>query len=145
MFRRTAKLVLLGVVIGSLAFGVAYADKDKDMGKDKAMKSGEDAESHGNNQEVTMTGEVLDMYCFMNHPDDGQGADHAKCAKTCINKGLPIGFMSGGEVYLIVGKDHESAAGMVAEYAGAQSTITGTLIKHHGMKAIELASIKPAS
>ena len=151
MLKKTAKLVLLGVVVGSLAVGVAYADKDKDAAasKDKAkteqMKSGEMDMSHGNDKEVTMTGEVLDLYCFMNHPDDGQGPSHAKCAKACINKGLPIGFMSGGEVYLIVGKDHESAAGMVAEYAGAQSTITGKLIKHHGMKAIELASIKPAS
>lgn len=140
MFRKTMKLTLLAVVVASLATGVAFAQHE---GHGK-MKMGDE---HGKmeKKEVTMTGEVLDMYCFMAHPADGQGPDHAKCAKACINKGLPIGFMSDGEVYLITGKDHESAADMVAEYAGTQSTITGTIVKHHGVKAIEIASIKPAS
>lgn len=141
MFRKTLKLALLTVVAGSLATGVAFAQHE---GHEHGKMMGEE---HGKmeKKEVTMTGEVLDMYCFMAHPADGQGPEHAKCAKTCINKGLPIGFMSDGEVYLITGKDHESAADMVAEYAGTQSTITGTVIKHHGMKAIEIASIKSAS
>jgi hypothetical protein len=93
--------------------------------------------------EGTLTGEVLDMYCYMKHPDTGQGPDHAKCARTCINKGLPIGFLAAdGTVYLIVGKDHESAAKMVVDYAGKQSTITGVAFDHDGVKAIEILSIK---
>jgi len=94
---------------------------------------------------VTLTGEVLDMYCFMNHPDTGMGAEHAKCAKSCLNKGLPVGFLSDGVVYLIIGKDHEPANEMVAEFAGTQSVLTGTLVEHNGVKAIELASIKAKS
>lgn len=93
---------------------------------------------------VTLTGEVLDLYCFMNHPADGQGPDHAKCAAKCINKGLPIGFMSDGVVYLIIGKEHNSAAEMVAQYAGMQSVLTGKLIEHDGVKAIEIESIAKA-
>lgn len=104
----------------------AFADEEK---KEKA------------GEEVTMTGEVLDLYCYMQHPDDGQGAEHAKCAKSCISRGLPIGFMAEGEVYLIIGSDHNSAAEMVAEFAGKESTITGIVITHHGVKAIELVSI----
>jgi hypothetical protein len=96
-------------------------------------------------KKVTLTGEVLDLYCYMKHPDMGTGPDHAKCAKTCINKGLPIGFLADGVVYVIVGKDHESAATMVVEYAGIPSVITGTLVEHHGVKAIEIESIKAKS
>jgi hypothetical protein len=60
-------------------------------------------------------------------------------------KGLPIGFMSAdGTVYLIVGREHESANATVAEFAGKKSTITGVIAEHHGIKAIALESIAPA-
>ena len=93
--------------------------------------------------DVTMKGEILDMYCFMKHPENGQGPGHAKCAANCIRKGLPVGFLGeNGTVYLIVGKEHESANEMVVEYAGKQAMLTGTIVEHHGMKAIELKSIE---
>ena len=109
-----------------------------------AAWAGDEHKGHGKEEpkKVTLEGEVLDMYCFMKHPDKGMGAEHAKCAKSCISKGLPIGFMSGGEVYLIVGKDHESAADMVAAFAGMQSKLTGMVVEHHGVKAIEIESIE---
>ena len=100
-------------------------------------------DKHDHNEKVTLEGEVLDLYCFMNHPEDGQGSDHAKCARACIKKGLPIGFLADGKVYLIIGKDHEPVTDMVVEYAGTQSRLTGTLVEHHGVMAIELESIGP--
>ena len=105
---------------------------------------GGDMEPHGDEamKSVTFEGEVLDMYCFMKHPADGQGAEHAKCATNCINQGLPIGFKVGDDVYLIIGKGHNSAAEMVAGYAGQTSRLKGTLIHHHGMMAIEIDSIE---
>jgi len=108
-----------------------------------AAWAGEEHDMKG--KKVTLTGEVLDMYCFMNHPDTGMGTEHAKCAKSCINKGLPIGFLSDGVVYLIIGKDHQPAGEMVVEFAGTQSELTGMLVEHHGVKAIEIASIKAKS
>jgi len=93
-------------------------------------------------KEVTLKGEVLDMFCYMEHPAKGQGPDHAKCAQSCIRKGLPIGFLSDGEVYLIIGKNHESANDLVVDYAGMQSQLTGKLIEHDGVKAIELNKIE---
>jgi len=97
------------------------------------------------NQEVTLVGEVIDLFCYMKHPADGQGPEHAKCAQTCIRKGLPIGFLADGEVYLIIGKDHESAKDLVVDFAGMQSRLTGTLIEHDGVKAIEIAKIEKAA
>jgi hypothetical protein len=80
----------------------------------------------------------------MKHPADGQGAGHTKCAQACIRKGLPIGFLSDGKVYVILGgKDHASAADLVVEYAGARSRLTGMLIEHDGVKSIEVVSIAP--
>ena len=93
-------------------------------------------------KEITLVGEVLDLYCFMKHPANGQGAEHAKCAKTCIRKGLPIGFLSDGKVYIIVGKEHKSAKDLVVDFAGKQSKMTGTLFDHNGVLGIEFTSIE---
>lgn len=94
---------------------------------------------------VTMTGEVLDLYCYMEHPESATGAEHAKCAASCIGKGLPIGFLTAdGTIYLIIGKDHESASAAVAEWTGKQATLTGYVKEQKGMKAIELVSIAAA-
>lgn len=106
-------------------------------------KQGEQAaKQEKSNQEVTLVGEVLDLYCYMKHPDTGQGDEHAKCAKTCINKGLPIGFLADGEVYVLIGKEHESAKDIVVDFAGSQARLVGTLIEHHGVKSIEVKSIE---
>ena len=119
------------------------------LGMSSAFAQDTGHEGHGDmemdgEKKVTLVGEVLDLYCYMKHPADGQGAEHAKCAQTCINKGLPIGFLSDGVVYVIIGKGHDSAAEMVAEFAGMQSVLTGTLIQHDGIKAIEIEKIEKA-
>ena len=42
---------------------------------------GHDAKGKG----LTFRGEVVDLQCYTVHPEDGQGLEHAKCAKACIN------------------------------------------------------------
>jgi hypothetical protein len=92
---------------------------------------------------VTLTGEVLDMYCYMDHK--ATGSEHAKCATSCITKGLPVGFLaSDGTVYLIIGKAHAPANAELAPFAGRPSTITGKVVENGGIKAIELISIAEA-
>src|SRR5512139_2156217 len=96
---------------------------------------------------VTLTGEVIDMYCYMDHK--AMGAEHAKCAQSCIGKGIPVGFLTtDGTMYLIIGKEHAPANAEVAPFAGKQSTITGKVMENNGVKAIKLISIddvKPAA
>lgn len=120
--------IVMAVVLATSAIALA-ADEAK---KEKAAP-------------MTFTGEVLDLYCYMEHPESATGAEHAKCAQGCISKGLPIGFMaSDGTVYLIIGKEHESASTAVAAFVGKKSTITGYVKESKGMKAIELVSIADA-
>lgn len=127
------------VLAAFLALGAAdaYAQQTHMHGQQEGHKMMEDSA-----KEVTLVGEVVDLYCYMKHPANGQGADHAKCAQNCIRKGLPIGFLADGKVYVIVGKDHETVADLVVDFAGTQSTLTGTLFNHHGVMGVELASIK---
>ena len=92
---------------------------------------------------TTLTGEVVDLSCYMGH--GAMGADHAKCAMSCITKGQPVGFLtSDGNLYVILGQDHKTANAQVVDFAGKKSTITGTVKEDKGLKAIELASITEA-
>lgn len=145
--RNAFKVTTLMLAVATLAIApISRAGEGHDHKEhEKEAKHAADGHEHGKDEKakkVDLKGEVLDLYCFMKHPADGQGAEHAKCAMNCIKKGLPIGFLSGGEVYMIVGKDHEPVADTVAEWAGKQSRLKGTMFVHHGVKAIELESIE---
>ena len=94
---------------------------------------------------VTLTGEVVDLTCYMQHPESAVGVDHVKCAKSCIAKGLPIGFLSStGTLYTVIGQEHEPVSAQVTDWLGKPSTVTGTMIEHDGTKAIVLGSIRAA-
>ena len=126
------RTLLLSLVI-AMVFAVAAAAGDEAKSKDaKATK-------------VTLTGEVLDMYCYMSHPESAVGEGHAKCANSCIDRGLPVGFLaSDGTVYLIIGSDHAAANEMLKGWAGKKSTITGTIVEQAGIKAIDISAIAEA-
>ncbi len=135
--RKAAAWVVAGVLVLAGSAGLALAHE------------GEEHEAAGGHEAVTgavqtWEGEVVDLQCFMQHPDTGQGADHAGCAKTCMTKGLPIGFLTGGQVYLLLSGGHESLKGQAAKLAGVPSTLTGTVIDHHGLKAIQVKELKKA-
>jgi hypothetical protein len=114
-----------------LAMGVpAFAQHGHGHGKEEAKP-------------VALTGEVIDLTCFMQHPANAVGMDHAKCAKVCINKGLPVGFLDeDGTMYLLIGSDHEPIASTVADVAGRKVTINGIIIEHDGVKAVQLVSVE---
>jgi hypothetical protein len=107
-----------------------------------------DGEDHAQTQPAktttTLTGEVMDLVCYLNHPATGQGPSHAGCAKQCINKGLPAGLKVGDQLYLLMAPGHGSIADKVAPLAGKQATVTGTLLDQDGMKAIVVDTVSPA-
>src|SRR6266568_3101984 len=74
-------------------------------------------------KEVTVTGEVLDMACYLDH--GAHGDKHAGCAKTCIESGLPVGIKDAeGKVYLLIG-DHKPMNKELAEHAAKTITVKG--------------------
>jgi hypothetical protein len=93
----------------------------------------------------TFTGEVMDLACYLQHPESGQGAEHAACAAQCINKGLPAGLKVGTKLYLLVGKGHDSIADKLAPLAGKQAKITGHLLEKEGLPAIIVHEVAAAT
>ncbi|MDD5305446.1 MAG: hypothetical protein PHS14_20290 [Elusimicrobia bacterium] len=84
----------------------------------------------------TITGELLDMSCFMMH--EGKGAKHAKCAGACVLGGAPLGLLTkDGKVLLVVG-DHEDQKPFAEAkaMAGSNARITGKVITRGGLTAI---------
>ena len=90
----------------------------------------------------TVTGEILDMECYMN--SGAHGPDHKECAASCISRGEPVGILADdGKVYLLIkGKD---AAGFAEakKHAGEMVTVTGTLSEKNGVQALIVTEVKP--
>jgi len=88
---------------------------------------------------VTVTGEVLDMACYLDH--GAHGEKHAGCAKTCIESGLPVGIKSSdGKVYLVIG-EHKPLNKELADHAAKIITIKGKLVSRDGISMIANAEI----
>ena len=91
-------------------------------------------------KEVTVTGEVLDLGCFIDH--GAKGEKHADCAKKCIASGLPVGLQDkDGKVFLLIG-DHKPMNAELAEHAAKTITVKGKLVQREGLSMIENAVIQ---
>jgi hypothetical protein len=85
-----------------------------------------------------VTGEVVDMMCYVDH--NATGAKHAGCAAKCIKGNGPVGIVSDGKAYLIVG-DHKPLNDTLADYAGKTITVKGKLAERGGIAMLENAEI----
>jgi hypothetical protein len=94
------------------------------------------------NKTTTITGEVLDMGCYMK--SGAHGTDHKSCADMCIKGGSPMGVLtSDGKVYLLVADDSKKDAYEEAKkHAGEQVIVTGTLSEKDGIKGLVVADVK---
>lgn len=95
--------------------------------------------------DTAITGEVMDLACYTAHPDTGQGSSHAKCARECIEKGIPAGILTQeGILYIALGAEHGPANKVLAPHAGKIVRVTGTTREANGVKFIEIASVAEA-
>src|SRR6266496_1252940 len=92
-------------------------------------------------QEILVTGEVLDMTCYIT--SNLSGPDHAKCARDCIRSGLPAGIKAqDGKVYLLTGGPGHSINAEVADYAGKTVTIKGKQAVRDGFAQLQVEEIR---
>ena len=86
-----------------------------------------------------VTGEVVDMMCYVDH--NAMGDKHAGCAAKCIKGGGPVGIVSDGKAYLLVGQ-HKPMNDQLAEYAGKTITVKGKMAERGGVAMLENAEIE---
>src|SRR5213592_1198672 len=86
-----------------------------------------------------VTGEVVDMMCYVDH--NAVGEKHGQsCGAKCIKSGGPVGIVSDGKAYLVVG-EHKPMNDQLAEHCGKNITLKGKLAERGGVAMIENAEI----
>ncbi|PIR18911.1 MAG: hypothetical protein COV48_04875 [Elusimicrobia bacterium CG11_big_fil_rev_8_21_14_0_20_64_6] len=115
------------------ALGAVLLCAGPSFAKDKHDHKGHDAKPGA---VVTISGEMLDMACYMAH--EGKGEKHAKCAEMCVKGGAPLGVLTkDGKVYLVV-NDHgkEAPFAEAKALAGMNAKIIGKVVERGGVRAI---------
>ena len=86
-----------------------------------------------------VTGEVVDMMCYVDH--NAVGEKHGQsCGAKCIKSGGPVGIVSEGKAYLVVG-EHKPINDQLAEYCGKNITVKGKPAERGGIAMLENAEI----
>jgi type 1 fimbria pilin len=90
-------------------------------------------------EEVSVSGEVVDMVCYIDH--NATGPEHADCAQKCIKMGLPVGIKADdGKTYLLIG-EHKPINSELVSLAAKTITVKGKLVSRDGFNMIENAEI----
>ncbi|HEY8670681.1 MAG TPA: hypothetical protein VIL63_07575 [Terriglobales bacterium] len=85
-----------------------------------------------------ITGEIVDMVCYLDH--NAMGEKHASCGEKCIKSGTPVGIVSDGKVFLVVGS-HKPMNDELAPFAGKTVTLKGKVASNGGVTMLENAEI----
>ena len=91
-----------------------------------------------------VTGEVVDMACYLPHPETSRGPSHRKCADVCAKKGIPLGVLTDdGQLYLLL-EDHENpkAYAQLKEKAAERVTIEGEKVMRGGVQGLVAETLK---
>ena len=91
---------------------------------------------------VTLKGEVVDLWCYLEGGD--KGAEHKKCAIECAKAGNPIALLTdNGDLYVLMGiKDHQPGKEVLLDKMAQNVTVEGTLVKKGGVQVVYVTSVK---
>jgi hypothetical protein len=120
------KVGVIATIIGAFATSPLAIAQEHEHGNDAA-----------GSKEVT--GEIVDMMCYVDH--NAVGEKHGQsCGAKCIKSGGPVGIVSDGKAYLVVG-EHKPMNDQLAEYCGKTITLKGKMSERGGVAMIENAEI----
>lgn len=126
-------------------FGFAAAkDAQEKPPASSAMHQHEPMGESAAGKTQTLTGEILDLACYVGH--EAKGEKHKSCAQACISGGAPMGLLtSDGHVYLLV-ENHEMKKPYdeLKSKAAEQMKVTGTVQERGGLPAIVVTAVAKA-
>lgn len=125
---RTFRNIFAVVVIASFATApLALAHDPSEHAKDSA------------GGDKTVTGEIVDMMCYVDHNAVGEGHGQS-CGAKCIKNGGPVGIVENDKAYLVVG-EHKPINDELADSCGKTITLKGKLAERGGIALLENAEI----
>ena len=127
----------LWIAVVALALSASFAAAHE------GEKGAHDEKAEAAASATTLTGELVDLGCYMDH--GGKGEKHEKCAKMCVQKGgAPLGLLTkDGALYLVVGSHaDEKPYAAAKEMAGENAKLTGKVIKKGGVQSIIVSKVE---
>ena len=93
-------------------------------------------------ERVTVKGEVVDMWCYLEGGD--RGPAKRDCATACAKAGNPIGIVdTKGNLFVAGGlKDHQPAQALLIGKMNSDVTVSGTLVKKGGVQMIYIDAVQ---
>jgi hypothetical protein len=123
------KIAVIATFIAALAVSPLALAQEHEHGKQDLTAAAE----------KTVTGEVVDMMCYVDH--NAVGEKHGQtCGAKCIKSGGPVGVVENGKAYLVVG-EHKPMNDQLAEYCGKTVTLKGKMAERGGIAMLENAEI----
>ena len=120
------KIAAAAIFIGALTFSPLAVAQEHEHGSDTAASK-------------EVTGEIVDMMCYVDH--NAVGEKHGQsCGAKCIKSGGPVGIVSDGKAYLVVG-EHKPINDQLAEHCGKTVTLKGKMAERGGIAMIENAEV----
>jgi type 1 fimbria pilin len=103
------------------------------------------AMQHADGDKVTLTGNVIDVYCYSTM--GAQGAGHKQCALACAKAGEPLAILtSDGTIYMPVSnKPADPQNPRLEPFAEGKVKVTGTHRMVNGLHTIQIESIEAAT
>src|SRR5262245_7737638 len=101
------------------------------------------ADTKGGEKDVSVTGEVIDTFCYAGMGARGTG--HKQCAIDCAHKGIPVGLVEKGSEkihILLPTKDKTALPDDVINKMGETVTVTGHPITKGGVAFLTVESVK---
>jgi hypothetical protein len=92
----------------------------------------------------SISGEVIDLSCYLHHPETSKGPSHKKCAETCAKKGLPMGILTDDSQVFLLLEDHENPKAYATALEGVAKTITveGKKVTQGGVNGFVVEDVK---
>ncbi len=90
-------------------------------------------------KEVTLVGKIVDLQCYMT--GEYPTRDQAECARKCIRAGVPAALETENGL-MILGMGHRGPGREIEKHAMATVELKGKLYEKHGVKYIDIVSVK---
>ena len=128
---------VLFVLVSLLAVNLVFPQEMSAPSKEKKEKSAA--------KEMTISGEVVDVSCYLAHGAKGMGEEHKACAETCAKAGSPLGILTKeGTLYVSVMPDDHSAgpAAKLMDHIAHQVEATGVVRKKGGVNGMMITKVE---
>ena len=95
--------------------------------------------------EMTITGQVIDLNCYVTN--GASGAGHKACANACAKAGVPLGILSSdGTIYVAVSsKPGDPQNAKLEAFSEGKVKVTGMHRMSNGLHTIEIKTVAAAT